>query len=79
MLLMILVIITTITGCKGNWSVANIDISPEDSLYADFMIITDQDSTKHWYERTTVDNGILVGENYCYRHNNWEVVRKKSE
>ncbi len=77
MLLMILVIITTITGCNSGWSVGNLDISPSDSLTASFMIITDQDSVKHWYVRTTVDGGILVGDNWCHRHEQWEKVEKK--
>ena len=68
-----------LSACNGGWSVSGVSISPEDSLYADFMVITDQDSSQHWYERTTTQGGILVGDNYCYRHNNWEDVRKKSE
>ena len=74
----VVVIIFTIfilSACSGN----SRSISPEDSLYADFMVITDQDSSQHWYERTTTQGGILVGDNYFYRHNNWEDVRKKSE
>ena len=63
-----------LSACSNNRS-----ISPEDTLYIDFMVITDQDSSQHWYQRTTTQGGILVGENYCYRHHNWEDVRKKSE
>ena len=64
-----------LSACSSN----NRSISPEDTLYIDFMVITDQDSSQHWYQRTTTQGGILVGENYCYRHHNWEDVRKKSE
>jgi len=74
----VVVIIFTIfilSACSGN----SRSISPEDTLYIDFMVITDQDSLQHWYQRTTTQGGILVGENYCYRHHNWEDVRKKSE
>lgn len=74
----VVVIIFTIfilSACSGN----SRSISPEDTLYIDFMVITDQDSSQHWYQRTTTQGGILVGENYCYRHHNWEDVRKKSE
>jgi hypothetical protein len=74
----VVVIIFTIfilSACSSN----NRSISPEDTLYIDFMVITDQDSLQHWYQRTTTQGGILVGENYCYRHHNWEDVRKKSE
>ena len=63
-----------LSACSSNRS-----ISPKDTLYIDFMVITDQDSLQHWYQRTTTQGGILIGENYCYRHNNWEDVRKKSE
>jgi hypothetical protein len=68
-----------LSACSDNLAVGNLNISPNDSLYIDFIVITDQDSSKHWYERTTTKGGILVGENYCYRHHNWEDVRKKSE
>ena len=77
MLLIILVIIATITGCNNGWSVGNLDISPSDSIHIDYLIITDQDSSQHWYVSNTINNGITVGENYCYRHNVWEDVRKK--
>jgi hypothetical protein len=66
-----------LSACNGGWSVAGIDISPSDTLRTDFMIITDQDSVKHWYVRTTVDGGILVGDNWCHRHEQWEKVEKK--
>ena len=66
-----------LSACNGGWSVANIDISSSDSLYTDFMIIIDQDSVQHWYERTTVYGGILIGDNWCYKHNQWENVEKK--
>jgi len=74
----VVVIIFTIfilSACSGN----SRSISPEDTLYIDFMVITDQDSSQHWYQRTTTQGGILVGDNYCYKHHNWEDVRKKSE
>ena len=58
-------------------NVSGIDISPSDTLRTDFMIITDQDSVKHWFVRTTVDGGILVGDNWCHRHEQWEKVEKK--
>ena len=60
-LIKVILIVTTIfaifilSACNGGWSIAGVDISPSDSLHANFMIITDQDSVKHWYVRTTVD------------------------
>ena len=64
-------------SCNGGWTVAGVDISPSDTVRADFMVIVDQDSTKHWYVRTTVDGGILVGDNWCHKHGQWEKVEKK--
>ena len=43
-----------------------------------YLIITDQDSSQHWYVSNTINNGITVGENYCYKHHIWEDVRKKN-
>lgn len=73
----VLFLIFLIPSCNGGWSVGGLQISPSDSLNTDFMIITDQDSVKHWYVRTTVDGGILVGDNWCHRHEEWETVEKK--
>ena len=73
-MLMILGIITTISGCKGNWSVGGLQISPSDSVHIDYLVIVDQDSSQHWYEPS-----IEIGDNYCYKHHIWEDVRRKSE
>ena len=64
-------------SCNGGWAIAGVDISPSDTVRADFMIISDQDSIKHWYVRTTEDGGILVGDNWCHKHEQWENVEKK--
>mgnify|MGYP003131502146 FL=1 len=66
-----------LSACNGGWSIGGIDISPSDSLNTNFMIITDQDSVQHWYVRTTTMGGILVGDNWCHRHEQWEKVEKK--
>ena len=66
-----------LSACNGGWSVAGIDISPSDTLRTDFMIITDQVSVKLWFVRTSVGGGILVGDNWCHRHEQWEKVEKK--
>ena len=76
-LIFILLIVTTLSGCNGGWVIAGVDISSSDSISADFMIIADQDSVKHWYIRTTEEGGILVGDNWCHRHERWEKVEKK--
>tara|TARA_R100001594_G_scaffold98976_1_gene133511 strand:+ start:200 stop:475 length:276 start_codon:yes stop_codon:yes gene_type:complete len=77
MIISILLIVMTLSSCNGGWTIAGVDISPTDSIKTDFMIITDQDSTKHWYIRTTTEGGILVGDNWCHRHERWEKVEKK--
>ena len=74
MLLLILGVITTITGCNSGWSVANLIITPIDNQDTFYIVIVDQDSTTHWYDET-----IYTEENYCFKHHIWEDVRKKSE
>tara|TARA_R100001460_G_scaffold37572_4_gene71917 strand:+ start:720 stop:992 length:273 start_codon:yes stop_codon:yes gene_type:complete len=64
-------------SCNGGWVIAGVDISPSDSVSANFMIISDQDSVDHWYIRTTQDGGILVGDNWCHKHSRWENVEKR--
>jgi len=78
MLIMILGVITTVSGCNSGWSVGNLEVSPSDSVHIDYLVITDQDSTQHLY-RPSIGEGIIVGDNYCYKHNIWEDVRKTSE
>ena len=73
MLLLILGVITTITGCNSGWSVANLIITPVDKNNSVYTIIVDQDSTVHWY-----DKAIYTEENYCFKHHIWEDVRKKN-
>ena len=78
MLIMILGVITTVSGCNSGWSVGNLEVSPSESVHIDYLVITDQDSTQHLY-RPSIGEGIIVGDNYCYKHNIWEDVRKTSE
>ena len=73
MLLLILGIITTLVGCNSGWSVANFEITPSNSQDTLYIVIIDQDSTEHWY-----DKAIYTEENYCYKHHIWEDVRKKN-
>ena len=79
LMLFILALVSLSTGCNSGWSVGSLDITPSDSIYIDYLIITDQDSSQHWYLSNTVNNGIVVGNNYCHKHEIWEDVRKKSE
>jgi len=78
LMLFILVLVSLSAGCKSGWSVGSLDITPSDSIHIDYLIITDQDSSQHWYVSNTVNNGITIGENYCYKHHIWEDVRKKN-
>jgi len=73
----VLFFILLLPSCRGGWSVGGLEVSPPDSLNTDFMIITDQDSVQHFYVRTTSGGGILVGDNWCHRHEKWETVEKK--
>jgi len=61
-------------NCNGGWSIGSLEISPADSVEIDYLVIIDQDSSKHWYKPN-----IEIGENYCYKHHIWEDVRRKSE
>ncbi len=72
-LIAILLIVITLSGCRGGWSVANLEITPSDNQDTLYIVIIDQDSTTHWY-----NNAIYVEENYCYKHHMWEDVRKKN-
>ena len=73
MLLLILGVITTLVGCNSGWSVANLEITPSDSQDTLYIVIIDQDSTVHWYNKA-----IYTEENYCFKHHIWEDVRKKN-
>jgi len=73
-MLMILGIITTVSGCNSGLSVGGLEISPSDSVEISYLVIVDQDSSQHWYRQS-----IEIGDNYCYKHHSWEDVRKKSE
>ena len=72
-LIAILLILMTLSSCKGGWSVANLEITPSDNQDSLYLVIIDQDSTTHWY-----NGAIYVEENYCYKHHIWEDVRKKN-
>ena len=74
MLIAILLIVMTFTGCQGGWAIAGLEINPSDSVEVSYLVIIDQDSSQHWYEPS-----IKIGDNYCYKHHIWEDVRKKSE
>ena len=73
MLLLILGVISTLVGCNSGWSVANLEITPSDSQDTLYIVIIDQDSTVHWYNKA-----IYTEENYCFKHHIWEDVRKKN-
>tara|TARA_R100000655_G_scaffold44023_1_gene80618 strand:- start:200 stop:466 length:267 start_codon:yes stop_codon:yes gene_type:complete len=74
MLIAILLVVMTFTGCRGGWAIAGLEINPSDSVEVSYLVIIDQDSSQHWYQPS-----IEIGDNYCYKHHIWEDVRRKSE
>ena len=64
--------ILMLSSCNNGWSVGNIDIHAEDSMYT-FVEVLDQDSTSHFYS----DHIRFDSDNWCFVHHQWEVVRKK--
>jgi hypothetical protein len=60
-----------IGSCNGGWAVAGWEITPSDSSNI-FVSLFDQDSTQHSYKRPI----HLDGDNWCYKHELWEMVRK---
>ena len=60
------------SSCNNGWSVGNIDINAEDSMYT-FVEVLDQDSTSHFYS----DHIRFNTDNWCFVHSRWEIVRKK--
>ena len=73
MLILMLFNITSVCGCSQGLSVANLDITPSESMAIAYIVIYDQDSTQHWYE--SLMHNV---EHYCYKHHIWEDVRKKN-
>ena len=61
-----------LSSCSNGWSVGNVDINAEDSMYT-FVEVLDQDSTSHFYS----DHIRFNRDMWCFVHNQWEVVRKK--
>ncbi len=64
--------ILMLSSCNNGWSVGNIDVHAEDSMYT-FVEVLDQDSTSHFYS----DHIRFDSDNWCFVHHQWEVVRKK--
>ena len=63
----------TMTSCSSGWSVANYELTPQDTtVNTVFMEITSSDSVVHWYSGRVYD-----GSNWCYRHDDWEEVSRK--
>jgi hypothetical protein len=73
-----LLIVSFVSSCGNGWTIGGLEVSPSDSVEVNYLIITDQDSVQHYY-KPSIGDGILVGDNYCYKHSIWEDVRKTSE
>ena len=60
-------------GCSHGWSVAGVQITPQDTVInTAFIEIISHDSTQHWYA-----NKIYNGDNWCHLHDEWEYVEVK--
>ena len=62
-----------VSSCSSGWSVANYELTPQDTTTNTvFIEIISSDSVSHWYS-----DRINHGDNWCYRHSEWEIVRIK--
>jgi len=65
--------IIMLKSCSPGWSVAGYELSPSDTTSNTvFVEIISSDSISHWYS-----DRINHGDNWCYRHGEWELVRIK--
>lgn len=71
-LCLLIVFIFAFTGCSRGWSIAGYELSPSDTTHIEINIV-DQDSTWHTFRQPVV----LNYDNWCYRHNIYEVVETK--
>ena len=68
-----LLIISGIPSCSQGWVVANVPLTPQDTLTNTvFTEIVDVDSVTHWYY-----GNLSTHTNWCYLHNDWEKVEVK--
>ena len=66
----IFLFLINILGCSQGWSVAGVQITPQDTVInTAFIEIISHDSTQHWYA-----NKIYNGDNWCHLHDEWEYV-----
>ncbi len=69
----IFLFLINILGCSQGWSVAGVQITPQDTVInTAFIEIISHDSTQHWYA-----NKIYNGDNWCHLHDEWEYVEVK--
>ena len=69
----IFLFLINILGCSQGWSVAGVQITPQDTVInTAFIEIISHDSTQHWYT-----NKIYNGDNWCHLHDEWEYVEVK--
>jgi len=62
------------SSCNTGWSVMGYELTPSDSSNA-FVNLIDQDSITHHFRKPVV----LESDNWCYKHNIYEMVRAKNE
>ena len=69
----IFLFLINILGCSQGWSVAGVQITPQNTVInTAFIEIISHDSTQHWYA-----NKIYNGDNWCHLHDEWEYVEVK--
>jgi len=68
-----LLIISGIPSCSQGWIVANVALTPQDTVINTvFTEIVDADSSLHWFHGNISDYS-----NWCYKHERWEEVKVK--
>ena len=66
-----LLIISGIPSCSQGWVVANVPLTPQDTLTNTvFTEIMDADSVVHWFHGRISDDS-----NWCYKHQRLEEVK----
>ena len=62
-------LLSTFVGCNSGWSVGGYQLTQADSTV--FHNIKDHENEVHWYRK------IIEGENWCYKHEEYENVEVK--
>ncbi len=70
--LLLILLGASLQGCSNGWFVGGYELAATDTMY-NFVEILDQDSSSHFYA-----NKINVNQdNWCFTHNQWELITSK--